>query len=293
MKTLPPIEINPKTFLRQHCTLPALPLLIARIQKELQNADTDINKIEKLISSDPSLVAQLLKVVNSGYYSLPREISKIKFAVTFLGLHEVYRMVLSLSVINTINIKSSSALQSYWFHSYYTALATKYVARQYEPQTSFEELWSAAILHDIGKLVYMKFFPDHFAALNEYRENHGCLFSEAEKALGLPESAAMGSLLCDHWKLPLMIKEACENHTLAALPTIDSSSISGSFLRLICLGNLMAELSADILSDETKHRIAEAIQRSLGFSEAEFLAIMGEIYDIRLEAERFITAYDF
>ncbi len=47
----------------------------------------------ELISDEPALVAQILKVVNSSYYSLPREITELRFAIAFLGLNEIYRMV--------------------------------------------------------------------------------------------------------------------------------------------------------------------------------------------------------
>jgi len=153
METLLPIEIDPKTFLRQHYTLPALPQVITRIQKMIHDDSAAVGEVSDLISSDPSLVAQILKVVNSAYYSLPQEISKVHFAIAFLGLNEVYRMVLALSVINTMSIEEKEELNRFWFHSFYTALCTKHLAKRYSPQLSFDELWAAAILHDIGKLV--------------------------------------------------------------------------------------------------------------------------------------------
>ncbi len=78
MEKLPPIEIDPKTFLRQHCTLPALPQVVTKIQNLLQSENASISQVGELIASDPALVAQLLKVVNSAYYSLPQEITKIQ-----------------------------------------------------------------------------------------------------------------------------------------------------------------------------------------------------------------------
>jgi HD-like signal output (HDOD) protein len=287
MTALAPIEIDPKTFLRDHCTLPALPEVVSKIQSLIHDDHADMGTVADLISGEPALVAQVLKVVNSAYYGLSREIGNVKFAIAFLGLNEIYRMVLALSVVNTLAIDERDELNKFWFHSFYTALCTRYLAKRYEPHFSFEELWSAAMLHDIGRLVYLKFFPDHYKALRRFCDEQRCLFSQAEKHFSLPSTAFLGSLLCEHWRLPDNIRTACESHTLADLPTLSGDSPSARFRRMICLGNLLTVLSADELNDDTKHQIASAIQTELDCTEQSFLAIMGDIYELRIDVERF------
>jgi len=292
MDKLPPIEIDPKTFLRQHCTLPALPRVVTRIQNLLQSENTSITEVSELIGSDPALVAQLLKVVNSAYYSLPQEITKIQFAVAFLGLNEVYRMALALEVIKTIAMKESRELHAFWFHSFYAALCTKRLAKTYIPQLPFDDLWSAAILHDIGKLVYLKFFPDHFKVLRTYCDEQGCLFSAAEDHFSLPASSFLGVLLCEHWLLPGKIRDACKWHSLKDLETLKrDTSPAGDFRRMVFLGNIVAVLASEELATEVKQSLAEAITGILKLTEADFLAMMGTIYDLRFEAEEFMKKF--
>jgi HD-like signal output (HDOD) protein len=239
----------------------------------------------RLISADPSLVAQILKVINSAYYGIPREIGDLRFAIAYLGLNEIYRLVLSLTVLNTLSIKENDELSKFWFHSYFTALCTKHLAKKFEPLLPMEELWPAAILHDIGKLIYLKFFPNHYQTLRKYTLEHGCLFSEAEIQFDLPASSFLGSLLCDHWGLPSKIKKACELHTLKDLQHSTSGSENEGFTRIICLGNLMAILATDTLNQDKKHEIAETTQKSVNYKEEQFLTLMGEIYQIKLEVE--------
>lgn len=207
------IEINPKTFLHKHCSLPALPEVLTRIQDLAQGDNVDMGAIAALISADPSMVAEVLKVVNSAYYGLPNEISRVRAAIAYLGIHEIHRLVLTLSVIKTFQIQSRE-LRDFWFHSYYTAVCAKYLARKFEPLMSQEELWAAAILHDIGELVYLKFFPEHYQALKTYSVEQECLFSQAERHFSWPSSGYLGTLLCDHWRLPDSIRQACAFHTL-------------------------------------------------------------------------------
>jgi HD-like signal output (HDOD) protein len=285
---LAPIEIDRKTFLRQHCTLPALPAVVTEIQSLIHDADVDMKKVAELINGDPAILAQVLKVVNSAYYGLPREVTNVQFAIAFLGLNEIYRMVLSLSVINTLAIEKKDELNDFWFHSFYAALCTKYLAKKYEPHLSLEELWSAAMLHDIGKLVYLKFFPDHYKALTDYCKEHGCMFSEAETHFSLPSSAFLGTLLCEHWRLPGEIRQACEFHSLEDLVAPKTDKSPTRFQKMICLGNLLTMLSTAALSNTAKEKIADACRTALACTEATFLAMMGDIYELRINVETFM-----
>jgi HD-like signal output (HDOD) protein len=288
---LAPIEIDGENFLRQHCTLPALPEVVHKIQKMMYDENIDLDQVSELVSSDPALVAQALKVVNSAYYGIPREIIKVRVAIALLGLNEVYRMILALSVINTLSVNEKKELDKFWYHSFYTALCTKYLAKKYEPLLSFEELWSGSILHDIGKLVYLKFFPEHFKTLTKFSNEHGTLFSEAESHFLLPSSAYMGSLLCDHWRLPNQVKLACEFHRLEDLAKNNGNTVVESFIRVICLGNLLTILSTEDLNNHTKQEIAEKTRKLLNCSEESFLAIMGDIYELKNEVEGFMANF--
>ena len=288
---LEPIEIDPKTFLRQHCTLPALPEVVNHIQQEIHGGDADIYTVAELIGGEPALFAQVLKVVNSAYYGLPGEITNVRGAIAYLGLNEVYRMVLSISVINAMDIPDKNDLDEFWFHSFYSTLCTKYLAKKYEPHLSLEELWAASMLHDIGKLVYLKFFPDHYKALRSFSKEHGCLFSEAERHFSLPSSSFLGTLLCDHWRLPNNVRQACEFHTLSDLSAVQGDSALTPYQRIICLGNLLAVLSANELSNPTKQEIADATMTSLDYTEEEFLTMMASIYELRTQAESFVQQF--
>jgi len=285
---LAPIEIDPRTFLRQHFTLPALPGVVTKIQNLIHDEDSDTKKVAELISSDPAILAQVLKIANSAYYGLPKQVTNAQFAIAYLGRNEIYRVVLCLSVINSLAIDKKDELNEFWFHSFYTALCTKYLAKKYESHLSLEELWSAAMLHDIGKLVYLKFFPDHYKALNNFCKEHGSLFSEAEKHFSLPSSAFLGTLLCDRWRLPDEIRQACEFHTLEDVSAIKADSPTRPFQRMICLGSLLATLSTDELSSATRQNIADATRSALDQTEKEFFVMMGDIYDLRVDVERFL-----
>lgn len=282
-----PIEIDPKTFLRTDCSLPALSSIVLKIQEIIQSDDPEIEEVVAQIKKDPGIVAQILKIVNSAYFGLPREISDVKFAVAYLGLNEIFRIILPISVVNTLSIKDKRELNKFWFHSYFSAIISKHIGKKYEPHLPFEDLWSAAILHDIGKLVFLKFFPVQYKGLSDYCRKQGCLFSQAEAYFSLPTSAYMGTLLCDRWNLPIRIKEACGSHGIAGLIDSMKENKAVSFNRVITLGNLAATLSEDELNPDTKEILIKAIKASLNLDEQEFLSLMGGIYELKVEAEEF------
>ncbi len=284
------IELDPKTFLRQHCTLPALPEVVGQVQTMMSDDNADIGKVADLISSDPALLAQVLKVVNSAYYGLPKEITKARFAIAFLGYNEVYRMVLSLSVINTLSIKEKDELTSFWHHSFYTAITTRHLANRYMPEIPTEDLWSAAMLHDIGKLIYLKYYAENYNAIRKHHEENSCLFSQSEISLEQPASSVMGSLLCDHWRLPEKIKEACEFHSLDCIESDDETNGADlDFRRAIILGNNLTLLATRELNQETVESITQAAMKIYSLEETDFLSLVGEIQDLSDEAETFMS----
>ena len=282
---LKPIEIDSKTFLREHCSLPALPEGVIRIQGMIKDEGTDSASVAEIISGDPALVVQVLAVVNSAYYSLPKTISNVKYAVAYLGLGVIQRIVISVGVVNAMGITEKKELNDYWYHSFFTALVTKYLAKKFYSYLDPEELWTASILHDIGKLVYIKFFPEHYNELKRYCKQEGCLFSEAEEYFKLPSSSYLGTLLCHHWRLPNKVEEACGYHNLSHMAEKGSD-----FQIIITLGNLLATLAAGGLNESCKNRIKKASENVLELTPDNFISIMADVYELKSEAEQFLES---
>jgi HD-like signal output (HDOD) protein len=288
---LDPIKIDPRTFLREHCQLPALPEVITGVRKILTNREINLEEVANLLSGCPALVSQALKVVNSAYYGLPTEISDFKLAIGFLGLDEINRLVISFAVVDTLAIERKAELKDLWFHSLHTAMCAKYLAKRNKVHTMVEDLWSAALLHDLGKFVYLKFFPKHFAALNAHAQENGCPFSTAEAELDLPSSAYFGTLLCDHWRLPMPVRDSCELHTLETIYEADKSVSLTVSTHLVCVSNLLSSLSNDPLNDDIKEEIVKATRKALDYDESRFATLMVEVEDIKADVEDFMHQF--
>jgi HD-like signal output (HDOD) protein len=193
--------------------------------------------------------------------------------------------VISVGVVNAMGIEEKNELNNYWYHSFYTALITKYIAKKFYRYIDPEGLWTASILHDIGKLVYIKFFPEHYRELIRFSKQNGCLFSEAEKHYNLPLSSYLGYLLCHHWRLPIEVETACEYHNLSHI-----SKEGSDFQIVIALGNLLAILSEGGINDSCKNRIKEVAENILELSPEDFISLMADVYELKSEAEQFLKS---
>jgi HD-like signal output (HDOD) protein len=83
--------------------------------------------VARLISRDPGLCAQVLRVVNSAMFGLAQPIGSIERALNYLGLKSVRSLVLSLSLPTLQRQTSTDArLRDYWKASVAGAVAARY-----------------------------------------------------------------------------------------------------------------------------------------------------------------------
>lgn len=286
---LAPSDINAEA-LRDHFSLPVLPEVLAKVQEAMRSDYVSIRSVANHLSLDASLVAEVLKIVNSAYYGLPRDIREVEVAIAYLGLREINHLVLSSSVLDHLVAEDEAVFEALKFHSILTALWSKHLARRFAPDLRLGELWAAGMLHDLGKFVYLKFYPDHFKALRRHSEENGCLFSESETALASYPSAAFGTMICEYWHLPRTVRDVCATHTLRDLQEQQQGLISiANFTRIVTVGHLLATLSNDTLTEDKKDEIAEAVKAELNLSGHEFVLLMAPSNELKIWAKRLLS----
>ncbi|MCX7934536.1 MAG: HDOD domain-containing protein, partial [Planctomycetota bacterium] len=78
--------------------LPSLPVFVHKILAALQDEESSAKEVAAIAQEDPSLVAQILKTVNSAQYGLPKRVDDFQRAVALLGSDEVRRIVLAIGL---------------------------------------------------------------------------------------------------------------------------------------------------------------------------------------------------
>ncbi|HUI64811.1 MAG TPA: HDOD domain-containing protein, partial [Bacteroidota bacterium] len=86
--------------------LPALPAVAMEVVEMVDNPRTSASKLGKVISTDQALTAKVLKIANSPFYGFPRRISTIDFAIIVLGYDALKEIVISISLISSLQKKS-------------------------------------------------------------------------------------------------------------------------------------------------------------------------------------------
>jgi len=186
--------------------LPMLPSVANTILKLGRDPDCTVRDMEEVIQKDPPLAAKLLRLVNSSFYGLRTKVGSIKEAIIFIGIKRIRTFCLSVSIFDSLlkYIKSPVInVNRIWSH----AIGTAGAAREIAEIKAFEEAsccFSAGLLHDIGKIILIKFFPEKYQEVMA-QVNTGVSSVEAEKKILNITHTETGAELCRHWKLPYSI----------------------------------------------------------------------------------------
>ena len=192
--------------------LPTIPHTMQQVLTSLSSASSTAATLENIIKEDPVLTAQVLKLANSPVYGGRVEISSLSRAIVTLGLDEVRNVVIGLSLsgmfCDDLGFDEFKA-EELWLHSIGVATCAKMIADQVDDLDG-DELFTAGMLHDIGRLLYCLYFPEELRDVLRSREDTTTLFA-AEERYGITH-AEIGAYLSYRWKLGDFILHVIRYH---------------------------------------------------------------------------------
>lgn len=195
--------------------LPVLPEIYNRITAELAKGEPSPKEIGDMVAQDVGMSANILKLVNSAYFGLPRHIAAPQQAVIVLGVNVIRSVILSLHVFNSFEHigRASFSLPMLWGHSMRTGAMARTIA-QHESLSKEEadHAYIAALLHDVGKLIMEAHCAEECVRIYDVvrAENRRVAEVEAEQ-LGLTH-AEVGAYLLGLWGLPPQVVHAVARH---------------------------------------------------------------------------------
>ena len=199
--------------LQQINNLPTLPTVATQLLEMLGEEMVSINDISKLMERDPAITAQILKVSNSAYYGLRKEIDTVPRALIVLGVNEIANIILSLSLFKTFtNVDDTEFdIKTFWKHSGVVAYLSRFLAREFELDTHGEE-FTAGLMHDLGKIILDQYYHDDYKEVIKEMRNLKLTSSEAEKNVLGFNHAKVGNWLSKKWRIPKNISKAILYH---------------------------------------------------------------------------------
>lgn len=207
--------MSPRELVQGNVQLLSLPEVCLRIQQLADDPYADISEFAQLVAQDPALTTRLLKLVNSAYFGCSGRVDTISRAVNLVGIAELRNITLAMAALEVFGgfEHEHFDLLGYWRHSVYTALTARCLARR-AGVLHAERLFTAGLLHDIGRLLIFNLLPESAARIRQ-RTDQGMDTCEAERAeLGFDHAEA-GSALLELWRLP---KELCVTVALHHAP---------------------------------------------------------------------------
>ena len=181
--------------------MPAFPKSVQRILELTRDVNCSPKDLVQVIDKDPVVTVKILKVVNSAYYSLPKQITSINHAVVYMGFNSVKNLALSIAAIGMLPRESVPGfdVQQYLVHS----LATAGIARQLAQRVDGADpgdCFIVGLLHDFGKVVFAQFMPAEFRlALELCRRDGSSLHLALRQTIGV-DHAVVGAMLVEKWR---------------------------------------------------------------------------------------------
>ncbi len=198
-----------KTAITGISHIATLPEITLKIIELVEDPTSTANDLHNVISNDQALCSRILKVVNSAFYGLPRQIGSINRAIVLLGLNAVKNIAIAASLTKLFrggDLCPRFAARDLWVHSIATATASKLICDRLQLGLA-DEAFLAGLIHDIGIMVEMQanrhelvsvfeemLFDDDDVPTTDLREIE-------TRILGA-DHQAFGAGLCEAWKFP-------------------------------------------------------------------------------------------
>jgi HD-like signal output (HDOD) protein len=193
--------------------LPVLPTLAMEVVDMVENPRTSASQLGKVISTDQALTGKVLKIANSPFYGFPKKISTVDFAIIVLGFDALKEIVISISLISSLQKRSDAYFdsKSFWDHAITTGVIARRLGRDSKYRVS-GEVFVGGLLHDMGISVLHRSFPNEFKRIVDITRETELSFCEAEESVLGVTHAEIGGWLAERWNLPENLCEAVATH---------------------------------------------------------------------------------
>lgn len=254
----------------------SLPEVVTKVSELVQNPKSSAAQLSKVISHDPGLTSKVLKLVNSAYYGFPKQISSIQHAIMILGFTTMRGLVLSSSIYKIFTPKNTNIVsldyKKLWMHLLITAIISKKISN-YLGIKENDDLFSAAILHDIGKIILDQYDHENYIqVLHQLKKSSvlGGHIALEEKFCGASHQE-IGYILAEEWNLPESLANVIRFHH-NPLGSEDYTQL----VSIVYTGNILTHIVMDKLTFNMNMFSYEVLD-FLGITEDGLLFLLEEI----------------
>jgi HD-like signal output (HDOD) protein len=193
------------------CRIPVFRPVALELLRVLDDESTSVLEVADLVSSDPSLCAELLITSNSAAYATRRAINTVPKAIAVLGIEKTKGIALRASLeAMQRGIGKHHAVENTWAHSRAAGVIAEWLAPYYRFHP--DRAYIAGLLHDIGRLGLLAIDLDRYGSLLEQASGTQKDLLDAESALFRLNHCEAGLWLTRTWGLPQELWTVCSRH---------------------------------------------------------------------------------
>jgi HD-like signal output (HDOD) protein len=203
-------------IIEQSAAVPTMPQVVTRFIEISADPDYKADELVEVLSVDPGITSELLRLTNSPLFGLSRKVSSLKQAVTLLGMNRVRTLVLGRYLVGRmqgiLREPGNFSLSYYWRRSLTQAVLASRLADHLAPQYR-EEAFIASLLSDSGVVVMAQAIPERYESiLSEYAPLRGQNLDQMERDLFGITHAEVSALVLEKWMLPQLVVGAVRRH---------------------------------------------------------------------------------
>jgi putative nucleotidyltransferase with HDIG domain len=206
------IGVLTEAIVRDVDSLPHFPETILELIRLTEDPHATIAQIAGRIATDPTLTADLLKLVNSAHYVLPRRVNNILQAVKIVGMKGLRNLLYSYGAQKIMGEKYAE-MKTLWDHSYRAAYYAFLIARSFRPKLDIlDDVYVAGILHDLGQIIVTYLHPDAMEQMARFCKDKDIPLRILERfSFGL-NHADIGALIARKWNFPEQLVQGIKHH---------------------------------------------------------------------------------
>lgn len=191
-----------------------LPEITAKIMELVEDPSSTARDLQNVIKHDVALSAKILKVVNSAFYGLPRQVGSVDRAIVLLGMSTVKNIAVATSMAKLFggqDISGKHTARDLWRHCLACGVFCKMLTKLRRGVEN-DEIFVAGLMHDIGILVEKQVYPKELAEAIELAESKEIDLWKAELEVLGADHQAFGTALANKWKFPPVFQIATGYH---------------------------------------------------------------------------------
>ncbi|APW42331.1 HDOD domain-containing protein [Rhodoferax saidenbachensis] len=262
--------------------MPAFPKSVQRILELTRDVNSTPKDLVDVIDKDPVVTVKILKVVNSAYYSLPKQITSIGHSVVYLGFNTIKNLALSIAAIGMLPKDNAAEfdVQQYLLHSLATAALAKQLASKVDDADPMD-CFIAGLLHDFGKVVFAQFMPEEFKAALLISKNTGTsLHMALQQTIGA-DHVVVGAMLVEKWRFAPRLIETIRHQHIADFKDTDMiACVFGA-------NQISKKLEFGFGGNPCIDEFPASVQKRLGGTLDQVIAAMGDLTPLFEEAKIF------